>query len=119
MNMNVDFANKEPVPISSVAAATHAMIASAQISRSAVGMAEPALMEDTYEKQKNSSSDRKESLVPHPRSLQISVSKETGLSIKIIDPDTKEVVREIPPEELQRSMAAIRRVSGLLFDKKA
>ena len=119
MNMNVDFANKEPLPVSTVAAASQDMIASAQVSRSAVVMAEQALMEDTYENQKDSSSDRKDPLTPQPRSLQISVSKETGLQIKVINPDTKEVVREIPPEELQRSMASIRRVSGMLFDKKA
>ena len=119
MNMNVDFANKEPVPVSSAAAATPAMSASAQISRSAVGMTERAQLEDTYERQKDTASGHKEMPVPHPKSLQISVSKETGLSIKIIDPITKEVVREIPPEELQKSMAAIRRVSGMLFNKKA
>jgi flagellar protein FlaG len=39
--------------------------------------------------------------------------------VKVIDTNTDKVVREIPPEELQRVHERIREVIGLLFDKQA
>jgi flagellar protein FlaG len=118
--MNIEFTRSDPVTMTPAAVASQSMIAAAQSSHSPVGMAETVEMEDTYTKRdgQGQSSDAKNPMTPHDRSLQISVSEETGMQIKIVDSTTKEVVREIPPEQLQRTLAEIRRISGLLFNKR-
>ncbi len=50
--------------------------------------------------------------------LTFEVNRETGaMIIRVVDRETHEVIREIPPEETQRLQAAIRRMVGLVFDR--
>ncbi|NOY57538.1 MAG: flagellar protein FlaG [Calditrichaeota bacterium] len=52
--------------------------------------------------------------------LNFSVDKSTGKTVvKIINGDTGEVIRQIPPEETLRIMSKMRDVIGLLFDREA
>jgi len=52
--------------------------------------------------------------------ISFSINEETGkVIIKIVDRETGEVVREIPPEEMIKKMARIREgYSNLVMDKK-
>jgi flagellar protein FlaG len=51
--------------------------------------------------------------------LQISVNHEIErVVVKVIDGNTDKVIKEIPPEELQRLIARIKETIGLLFDEK-
>jgi hypothetical protein len=118
MNMNVDVVSREPSPVNLAVVASQVANASVQNAQGPVGNAEPVIMEDTYQNKRDGSSGGQDPATPR-RAVEISVSKEDGLQIKVINPDTKEVVREIPPEELQKTMAAIRKMSGLMFDKRA
>jgi len=53
------------------------------------------------------------------RRLKFSVNRELNkVIVKVIDGSTDEVIREIPPEEIQRLQARIRNAIGLLFDEK-
>jgi flagellar protein FlaG len=38
--------------------------------------------------------------------------------VKVIDPETDKVIKELPPEELQRLHVRIKEMIGLLFDEK-
>ncbi len=38
--------------------------------------------------------------------------------VKVIDPETDKVIKELPPEELQRLQARIQEMIGLLFDER-
>lgn len=50
--------------------------------------------------------------------LKIQVDRETGKNlIKVIDRETGEVIREIPPEEVVRLEARIEKMIGLFFDR--
>ena len=50
-------------------------------------------------------------------SLSFSVDKATGKPIiKVLDKETKEVVRQIPPEEMLRMIGKMRYVMGMLLD---
>jgi len=54
------------------------------------------------------------------KSLQFSVDESTGRTvIKVVDKDTGEVIKEIPPEETLRLAEKIEEMSGILFDKRA
>ncbi len=54
------------------------------------------------------------------RSLQFSVDESTGRTvIKVIDKESGDVIKEIPPEEALRLAEKIQEMSGLLFDRKA
>jgi uncharacterized FlaG/YvyC family protein len=118
MNMNVDLVSREPSAVNIAVVASQAVNSSLQSAQGPVGTAEPVLNEDTYQNKRDSSSDGQDQSTPH-RAVQISVSEETGVLIKVINSDTKEVVREIPPEDLRKTMAAIRKMSGLIFDRRA
>lgn len=53
------------------------------------------------------------------RKLKFSVNRELNkVIVKVIDGSTDEVIKEIPPEEIQRLQARIRDAIGLLFDEK-
>jgi len=53
-------------------------------------------------------------------SLHIEIDKETGIQVvKIIDNDTKEVIRQLPPETTLKIAKYIDEITGLLFEKKA
>jgi flagellar protein FlaG len=51
--------------------------------------------------------------------LSFSVDKETGKEvIKVIDASTKEVIRQIPPEDVLRIAAHMKELLGILYDDK-
>lgn len=65
------------------------------------------------------SNDKMDELNIDNTMLSFSRHKETGeIMVKIIDKDTGEVVREIPPERLLDSIAQICKNSGFGVDKK-
>ena len=52
-------------------------------------------------------------------SLSFSVDQDTGKTvIKVLDSTTKDVIRQIPPEDVLRTAARIKDLLGVLFDKK-
>lgn len=52
------------------------------------------------------------------KKLEFSVNEELDqVVVKVIDSTTDKVIREIPPEELQRLQVKIREAVGLLFDQ--
>ncbi len=52
--------------------------------------------------------------------LNIEVSEETGeVIVRVLDKDTDEVVREIPPEEVVKLRERMEELRGMLFDEKA
>lgn len=51
--------------------------------------------------------------------LRIEVDEDTGIQVvKIVDKDTKEVVRQIPPEAVLKVAKYLNEIAGLLFDTK-
>ena len=51
--------------------------------------------------------------------ISFSVDKDTGKTvIKVIDADTDEVLRQIPPEDALRIAAHIKELMGILYDDK-
>lgn len=51
--------------------------------------------------------------------ISFSVDKDTGKTvIKVIDADTKEVLRQIPPDDALRVAAHIKELLGILYDHK-
>lgn len=54
------------------------------------------------------------------RQLAFSIHEDTGRTIvRVIDRDTDEVIREIPPEEILDLVARINEMIGLLLDERA
>ena len=52
--------------------------------------------------------------------LKIETDEDTGIQVvKIIDQETKEVVRQLPPETVLKIAKYIDEITGLLYDKKA
>lgn len=52
--------------------------------------------------------------------LEFSVDKETGTTVvKVVDAQTKEVIRQIPPEEMLSLARAMTQAEGLLVRQKA
>lgn len=57
---------------------------------------------------------------PVARNLQFSIDKETGKTvISVVDAATREVIRQIPGEEILAIARAIDRMQGLLLKQKA
>jgi flagellar protein FlaG len=53
------------------------------------------------------------------RRFKFSVNREINrIVVKVIDAATDKVIKEIPPEEIQRLVARIRETIGLLVDEK-
>lgn len=53
------------------------------------------------------------------RSIQFTKHEESGrLWVKVVDTETKKIVREIPPEEILEIMARIEEMVGLLVDER-
>ena len=51
--------------------------------------------------------------------LEYSVHKETGdIMVKVINEETKEVVREVPPEKIIDLVVKLQELSGLIIDEK-
>ena len=64
--------------------------------------------------------EMKEALPPVARNLQFSVDEDTGRTVvKVIDPATKEVIRQMPSEELLAITRALDKMNGLLIKQKA
>ena len=52
------------------------------------------------------------------RKLQFNVNNELGsVVVKVVDPNTKEVLKEIPSEDMQKFKINIRKTIGALFDQ--
>lgn len=57
-------------------------------------------------------------LVMKNNKISFDVNKELNeIIIKVVDSSTKEVIREIPSEDLQRIQARMKQAVGLIFDK--
>jgi len=57
-------------------------------------------------------------LVMKSNKVAFDVNKELNeVIVKVIDPTTREVVREIPSEDLQRIQARMKQAVGLIFDE--
>jgi len=57
---------------------------------------------------------------PYVTSLQFSVDKELGrVVVKIMDSETKEVIKQIPSEDVLALTKALSKVAGLLVEQKA
>ena len=53
-------------------------------------------------------------------SLKVEIDKDTGIQVvKIVDEETKEVIRQLPPETMLKIAKYIDEITGLLFEKKA
>jgi len=53
------------------------------------------------------------------RSLEFSVHEETNeIMVKVINTETKEVIREIPPEKILNMVAGLMELAGLLIDER-
>ncbi|WP_211220728.1 flagellar protein FlaG [Paenibacillus terrigena] len=51
--------------------------------------------------------------------LEYSVHKTTGdIMVKVINEDTKEVIREVPPEKIIDLVVKLQELSGLIIDEK-
>lgn len=51
--------------------------------------------------------------------LQFVVSEQTGrIKINVIDSETQEVIRQIPPESMMRFAERVTQMKGLLFDTR-
>ncbi len=61
------------------------------------------------------------SMVPaYDKELKFTINRTLNeVVVKVIDSKTDKVIKEIPPEDIQRLQARIREEVGLLFDKKA
>jgi flagellar protein FlaG len=81
----------------------------------------PVVIETTYSKEEIERylNDLLHSHLMYNRRLKFSVNQELNkVIVKVIDGSTDEVIKEIPPEEIQRLQARIRDAIGLLFDEK-
>ena len=53
------------------------------------------------------------------RKLKFSINKEIDrVIVKVIDANTDKLIKEIPPQEIQRLIARIKEAIGILFDEK-
>lgn len=58
-------------------------------------------------------------LNPYDRKLEFSVHEATNLiSVKVIDTNTEQVIREIPPEKILDMVAKLWEMAGIIVDKK-
>ncbi len=52
------------------------------------------------------------------KKLRFSIDSQTDeIVVKVVDPETDKVIKELPPEELQRLHRQLRDMIGLLFDE--
>jgi len=58
-------------------------------------------------------------IMMYNRSLEFSVHEKTkDIIVRVIDTETKEVIREIPPEKILDLVASILEMAGLLVDER-
>ncbi|TAH63570.1 MAG: flagellar protein FlaG [Gottschalkiaceae bacterium] len=56
---------------------------------------------------------------PYDRKLEFSIHEATRyISVKVIDTNTDEVIREIPPEKILDMVAKLWEMAGIIVDKK-
>lgn len=68
---------------------------------------------------KSAISNANNKLRPHRTSIEFSYHEETKrVSIKVRDKETKELIREIPPEETLEMIEKIWELAGLLVDER-
>lgn len=75
--------------------------------------------EDVVEgiKEKMAREEAKKEVAVEPKTTEFAFNKEIGrMTITIADASTKEVIKEIPPEETQRMLKRIRTMSGEWMD---
>jgi len=81
---------------------------------------QPAAPEPSQEQVEQAVEAVQKAVEPVARDLQFSIDKETGKTIiSVVDAVTKEVIRQIPGEEILAIAKAIDRMQGLLFSRKA
>ena len=74
----------------------------------------------TKEEVREASKEIQQSVANNSTNLQFSVDEDTGRTIvSVIDTETRQVVRQIPSEEVMRMSRALGRMQGLLFNGKA
>ncbi len=74
---------------------------------------------NTYEMLEKSISDANKKIMPTQSQLSYSVHKVTkDIIIKIIDSETKEIIREFPPEKRLDAVAKMWELAGILVDEK-
>lgn len=57
-------------------------------------------------------------VAPYDQKLRFSINRQLGeVVVKVIDTKTDKVIREIPPEEIQKLQAKINEAVGLLINK--
>lgn len=57
-------------------------------------------------------------VAPYDQELKFSINRQLGeVVVKVIDTKTDKVIREIPPEEIQKLQAKINEAVGLLINK--
>jgi flagellar protein FlaG len=105
-----------------------AVIASSQsqrekpaLPRVAVPAPEPApAAKPAQEKVKEAVEEMQRNISSSSTDLQFSVDSATGRTIvSVVDAETKEIVRQIPTEEVMKLAHALDRMQGLLFKGKA
>lgn len=68
---------------------------------------------------KEALNDVNKALNPYDRKLEFSIHEETKIiSVKVIDTNTEEVIREIPPEKILDMVAKLWELAGIIVDKK-
>lgn len=74
---------------------------------------------DEERKIKDAVSNANNQLKQHRTTCQFEYHDETNrVSIKVIDRQTKKVIREIPPEETLKMVEKLWEIAGILIDKK-
>ncbi|MBL0207797.1 MAG: flagellar protein FlaG [Propionivibrio sp.] len=99
---------------SAVSRAAHAFVASPAQENSTP--AQPVGQEQL----KAAVSSVREYIQPFNNNLEFSINDETHqLVVKVVDSETKEVIRQIPSEEMLAIAKALDSIKGLLFKQKA
>ena len=80
----------------------------------------PPAPEPTREEVREAVKEIQRNVANTSTNLQFSVDEDTGRTIvSVIDTETRQVVRQIPSEEVMRMSRALGRMQGLLFNGKA
>ncbi|NMA95833.1 MAG: flagellar protein FlaG [Clostridiales bacterium] len=75
--------------------------------------------EERYEMLVKAVDDSNNALETHNRRFDISIHEHTGtIMVKVIDTNTDEIIREIPPEKILDMAAALWELAGIIIDRK-
>ncbi|WIV12019.1 flagellar protein FlaG [Proteiniborus sp. MB09-C3] len=73
----------------------------------------------TEEELKSAITSVNKAINPYDRKLEFSIHEATRLiSVKVIDTNTDEVIREIPPEKILDMVAKLWEIAGIIVDQK-